>query len=70
MEKFTISIPNIPNLVLKSERDLSFMGLKRLEWSTNLKSGALQSLQVIYTDGTESTEFGLKEKSSFRTFNF
>jgi hypothetical protein len=65
MEKFANSIPNIPNLVLKQPSELERLCIQKVEWSTN--GNALQSVKFFYSDGTESPEFGQRDKSTVKT---
>jgi hypothetical protein len=73
MVKFATSIPNIPELIKKSEAELKKLVLSKIEWSTvnnKFQPPALQSIKFYFNDGTSSAEWGQRESSSLQTFEF
>jgi hypothetical protein len=73
MVKFATSIPNIPELIKKSEADLKKLSLSKIEWSTvsnKQQPPALQSIKFYFNDGSCSAEWGQRDQSTLQTFEF
>ena len=73
MLRFASSIPNIPDLIKKSKSELNKLYLKKVEWSTvsnKFQPDGLQSIKFHFSDGSSSAEWGQKDNSTLKTFEF